>query len=577
MKSFFKKFLCILLVSLFVCMPAFATDYGKKFRYSLEVDGKNSISVVVGSEFTVQLKLNRIDSKASGKYTMYVAEDYIKYDPEYVSPITSMIELGDSGFKLVKTEISDGDYEKFRVRRKNADGELVSDDITVFNLTFKADKVGKITIRNEDYIVSTEDTREGYSCSANNLSVNIVKPEDKGSDTIDTSSVTSFYMDCTGDVANDGEMEAYFSEADTQKIAEKASASLDLVLTAKPQGSVTAKDVLFELKNTIVSTVAAMNKRITLKTPIAEIKFNNTWLRSAVSFMTSAKEYMTFEIESLSKDQLNKDQASKVNDSAVIYKFSTIINDVPRDMQKGSADVTVSYTIQKYRDEERLVVYKIGDEGELLKLPCTYDSKMKTLSFTIPQNGVYAIVLDELSKVEDVSVGDWYYDAANFSMKKNLFNGVTDCFDGSHTMTRAMLVDALYRFAGQPRVSSENVFTDVEAGSWYENAIIWAYSKGIVSGYSDTQFAPDDSVSREQVAAILMRYIQTRTSRFSVDESTELSFTDAGAISDYAVTPVKFCAANQILSGRSNGKFDPKANVTRAEIATILMRLNEKL
>ena len=579
MKNFCKRFLCMLLVSLFVCMPVFATNYGKKFQFSLSVNDKSQISVVVGSEFTVRLKLSRTDSKASGKYTMYVAEDYIMYDTDYVTPMLSMIDMMDSGFKLVKQDISDGDYEKFRIRRKNPDGELVSDEMVVFDLTFKANKVGRTTIKNDDYGVSTEDTREFYSSYSNNLTINIVASEDKKSDTIDTSSSTSFYVDAKGDVANDGEMEAYFSDADIKRMEEKSEASLDLVLTAKNNGTTEVKNVLLELKNSIISTVAAMNRRITLNTPIAEIKFNNTWLRSMTGKFTSAKNNTIFQIATLSKDQLNADQSSKIDDTAKIYKIDTIINNIPCSIEQGSADVTVKYELSRNRDEEYITVYQLNNDGVFYKIPCTYNSKMKTLTFTISQNGFYAIVLDELNKFTDISKGDWCYDSVKFVSNKKLFNGVSDTmFDPNSSMTRAMMVTTLYRLAGEPRVYSESVtFADVAQDAWYANAINWACSKGLISGYNETTFAPDERINREQIASVLMNYINMRTSRFSVDENMTLSFSDTDEISPEMTTAIKFCVSNGILSGRSNGKFAPKSYVTRAEVATILMRLYEKL
>ena len=128
--------------------------------------------------------------------------------------------------------------------------------------------------------------------------------------------------------------------------------------------------------------------------------------------------------------------------------------------------------------------------------------------------------------------------------------------------------------AGSPAVTGENAFTDVEAGSWYEDAIIWAAANGIVEGYGDGTFFPDADVTREQMAAILYRYAEY--AGLDVTGRGDLTaFPDGESVSAWAEENVSWAVAEGLLTGRDDGTLDPAGTATRAEIATILMRYCE--
>lgn len=129
-----------------------------------------------------------------------------------------------------------------------------------------------------------------------------------------------------------------------------------------------------------------------------------------------------------------------------------------------------------------------------------------------------------------------------------------------------LLATILYRQAGSPVTAQDDHFSDVETGSWYSSAAAWASANGIISGYSDGRFGPNDTVTREQIATILWRAAGTPAAGQGV------AFADEGSISPFATQAVDWARGNGIINGKEGNRFDPKGNATRAEVAAILHR-----
>ena len=175
----------------------------------------------------------------------------------------------------------------------------------------------------------------------------------------------------------------------------------------------------------------------------------------------------------------------------------------------------------------------------------------------------------------DVNEGDWFYDAVAYAYENGLMDGVGgNRFAPNSATTRAQLVTILYRLEGQPAVSGDLPFTDVEAGIWYTDAILWAAQNNIVNGVSDTEFAPGDDLTRQQLVTILYRYAESKG--YDVSNSADLSgYPDAGQIQDYAQPAMAWAVAENIIQGMEDGTLKPAGNASRAQIATILMRFCE--
>lgn len=176
----------------------------------------------------------------------------------------------------------------------------------------------------------------------------------------------------------------------------------------------------------------------------------------------------------------------------------------------------------------------------------------------------------------DVHTGDWFYDAVEYAYENGMMDGIgNNLFSPNGTTTRAMIVTILHRLENQP-ASGSSTFTDVPAGQWYTNAVAWAAANGIVDGYGDGRFGPNDTITREQMAAILYRYAQFKG--YDVSNTGNLSgYTDAAQVSEWARTAMGWANAQGLITGNTATTLNPTGSATRAEVATILMRFVENV
>ena len=178
----------------------------------------------------------------------------------------------------------------------------------------------------------------------------------------------------------------------------------------------------------------------------------------------------------------------------------------------------------------------------------------------------------------DVASDAWYADSVAWAVENNVTKGTSSTtFSPSDDCTRAQMLTFLWRFAGAPVVNYALPFTDLDGCcDDYMNAIRWAVSQGITKGTSSTTFSPDDPVTREQVATMLYRYIQSQGGGYTGDWSFPLNFVDAGDIHSWADEAMHWCVQGSVIQGVGHNKLAPTDTATRAEIVTILYRYSSK-
>lgn len=172
----------------------------------------------------------------------------------------------------------------------------------------------------------------------------------------------------------------------------------------------------------------------------------------------------------------------------------------------------------------------------------------------------------------DVKTADWFYNDVKYVYEKGMMAGTAaDVFAPNTTTTRAMIVTILYRLEGSPAVTGTSAFVDVPAGQWYTDAVNWAAANQIVKGTSATTFAPNASITREQMAAILYRYAQYKG--YDVTKKADLSgYSDNGQVSAYAKDALAWANAAKLINGVTNTTLAPQGNATRAQVSAILHR-----
>ena len=178
----------------------------------------------------------------------------------------------------------------------------------------------------------------------------------------------------------------------------------------------------------------------------------------------------------------------------------------------------------------------------------------------------------------DVDTAKWYHPSVDYVLTHKIMNGVSSrAFAPNANLTRGMLVQILYNLEGKPKGTAAN-FPDVQADAWYAEAVGWAAANKVVTGYVDGTFRPNDAVTREQAAAILYRYAQSKGIDVSVGENTNiLSYADVGQASEYAIPALQWAVGAGVLNGKNDSRLAPTGTATRAEIAAIMQRWCENI
>lgn len=172
----------------------------------------------------------------------------------------------------------------------------------------------------------------------------------------------------------------------------------------------------------------------------------------------------------------------------------------------------------------------------------------------------------------DVAKSDWFYADIAYVYEHGIMNGSDSThFSPNSPLTRGMIVTILYRAENEPDVSDASRFADVASGQWYARAVSWAEQNGIVTGYGNGRFGPNDPVTREQLAAIFYRYAAYRRRQTDTDAGSLNGFTDAEQVSAYAAPAMRWAVGVGLLNG-SYGRLSPAAQATRAQVAAMIRR-----
>ena len=314
---------------------------------------------------------------------------------------------------------------------------------------------------------------------------------------------------------------------------------------------------------------------------------------SAVGVIYTDPEGVCLRVRDLSEVQLVEDEPSEPENPAVPEDPDVPVNPNPSyaitveqpdhgtvtvTPNRATQGTTVTITAtpdQGYQVNAVTVTDRFGDAVQVT------ENADGTYTFPMPngQVTITATFVETEAPVGepflDVNEGDWFYDAVVYAYQNELMDGVGgNRFAPNSATTRAQLVTILYRLEGEPAVSGDLPFTDVEAGTWYTNAVGWAAQNGIVNGVGDDTFAPGNDLTREQLVTILYRYAESKG--YDVSASADLAgYPDGEEIQAYAREAMAWAVAENIIQGMEDDTLKPAGNASRAQIATILMRFCE--
>lgn len=200
--------------------------------------------------------------------------------------------------------------------------------------------------------------------------------------------------------------------------------------------------------------------------------------------------------------------------------------------------------------------------------------KADTYYFYMPDQyvSVSAVFTGKYTSVpfNDVSYGDWYYDAVQFVYSRGIMDGVDYYkFAPNGTITRGMILTMLWRMAGEPFEMPVTSFTDVEIGRYYTTAVAWACRNGIADGMGETKFGPNDAITREELVTLMYRYAQY-FGHSCIGTSIE-GFADAGSVSSYAYNAMCWAYKAGVVTGTTGSRLNPQGTASRAEAAQMIM------
>ena len=365
--------------------------------------------------------------------------------------------------------------------------------------------------------------------------------------------------------------------------------------TLDNQGTIVA-DEIKTTAPTGYSTVTVMDGNKTLA--VATIKNNEKYTlpdvlsRSGYTFLGwsdgqrthDAKDNVTISANTTFQAVWSYNGSTSSGGSSGVTRYNVTVEDTDNGSirvspSRASRGQTVTITVDP--DEgyvlDRLIVRDSdGDRIDLERKSATkYTFEMPRGKVTVEATFVEGEE-ENVLPFRDVDVDDWFYDAVVYAYENDLMSGVSAReFAPNSTLTRAMVAQMLWAMEGKPQVNYLMQYADVGSGDWYAEAVRWASSQGIMSGYGDSQFGPNDPVTRQQLALILYNYAKEKDYDTTGGGMALREYSDYDAIADWAVTGLGWAVEHGLISGMGDGVLAPTGGATRAQVAQIFMNFCE--
>ena len=222
------------------------------------------------------------------------------------------------------------------------------------------------------------------------------------------------------------------------------------------------------------------------------------------------------------------------------------------------------------KDPDAIEVYLISEDGACELVRHTYEDV--EISFVTNRSSEFVIKWCPIKLYRDLDENAWYHDGIHYAIVHNIMQGVDNgIFMPDTNVSRAMVAQILYNIEKKPECDHEISYTDVSEKEWYFDAIRWATSEGIIEGYGNGKYGPEDYLNREQLVAVMYRYAKLKGEGFSGAWMFDLDYPDKADVADWADEAMHWMVMNGIING-IDGKIVPQGNASRAMIATVVMR-----
>ena len=327
---------------------------------------------------------------------------------------------------------------------------------------------------------------------------------------------------------------------------------------------------------------------VTIKLPSAELRVDRQTLAAVTEQAAGSKVRLVVEPDSTARGTMTAAQKSTLagmKNAAALEAYFVSNGTRIHDFKGGSVELSIPY-----RAEGAIRAWFLKEDGTREPVSARYDKENAQLILhhfshyvieELDSSAAYTVCAKDdscpLGAFGDLTAAAWYHDGVHYCLENGLMRGASGgkfLPDGS--TTRAQLVTILWRLEGSPETTGAARFSDVAGGAWYTEAVRWAAGCGVVKGYDNGGFGPNDAVTREQMAAILYRYAQHKGYDVSAGEDTNiLSFDDAFAVSEYAIPAMQWACGSGMVRGiaqKGGMLLAPRDTTTRAQAATLIMR-----
>lgn len=327
---------------------------------------------------------------------------------------------------------------------------------------------------------------------------------------------------------------------------------------------------------------------VTIKLPNAELRVDQKTLAAVSEQAKGSKVQLVVETDSKAKDTMTAAQKQALDgmkNAAALEAYFVSNGQRIRDFNGGEVEMSIPY-----QASGAIRAWYLKEDGTREPVSARYDKENAQLILhhfshyvieELDSSAAYTVCAKDdscpLGAFGDLTAAAWYHDGVHYCLENGLMRGVSGgkfLPDGS--TTRAQLVTILWRLEGSPETTGAVRFGDTAGGAWYTEAVRWAAGCGVVKGYDNGRFGPNDAVTREQMAAILYRYAQHKGYDVSAGKDTNiLSFDDGFAVSEYAIPAMQWACGSGMVHGiaqKGGMALAPRDTTTRAQTATLLMR-----
>lgn len=327
---------------------------------------------------------------------------------------------------------------------------------------------------------------------------------------------------------------------------------------------------------------------VTVKLPSAELRVDRQTLAAVIEQAAGSKIRLVVEPDGTARSTMTAAQRSALDgmrNAAVLEAYFVSDGTRIHDFKGGSVELSIPY-----RADGAIRAWFLKEDGTREPVSARYDKENAQLILhhfshyvieELDSSAAYTVCAKDdscpLGAFGDLTAAAWYHDGVHYCLENGLMRGVSGgkfLPDGS--TTRAQLVTVLWRLEGSPETTGAVRFGDTAGGAWYTEAVRWAAGCGVVKGYDNGCFGPNDAVTREQMVTILYRYAQHKGYDVSAGEDTNiLSFDDAFAVSEYAIPAMQWACGSGMVRGiaqKGGMLLAPRDTTTRAQAATLIMR-----